>query len=293
MKTKFWGVRGSIPTPGRDTVKYGGNTSCVSVEVGEDLVILDGGSGLRVLGMDLMGKIFANGDFNPLEAHLFFSHVHWDHIQGIPFFEPMFIKGNKIHMYGEKKAKTSLEETLKGQQQYPNFPISVDEISILGAEMSFTDLSAGESVMINDNNIVVETVKLSHPDGVFAYKVTAEDAAIVYATDTEHRDVLDQRIINFCKKGQQADILIYDAQYTPDEYSGKIGMPKFDWGHSTYIWAVNTALAAGVETLVLFHHDPKHDDDSIDEIVKLAQKYAISSSSCKLTVIAATEGMML
>jgi len=280
MEVKFWGVRGSIPTPSKDTAKYGGNTSCVSVKAKDELIVLDGGSGLRMLGIELLKQIFAKGKFNPIEMHLFFSHVHWDHIQGIPFFKPIFIKGNIIHMYGEKKARTSLEETLIGQQQYPNFPITIEEISINGANIDFTDMNAGQKVLIN--SVSVENTKLSHPDGVFCYKISDEKHSIVYATDTEHRNVLDPRLLKISK---DADVLIYDAQYTPEEYCGKVGMPKFDWGHSTYEWAVDTAIASNMNKLVLFHHEPEHTDKMIDEIEAAAKKIA-----GKIKVQAAREG---
>jgi phosphoribosyl 1,2-cyclic phosphodiesterase len=296
MKVHFWGVRGSIPTPGPDTVKYGGNTSCVSITAGrkDDLVILDGGSGIRVLGIELMKKQFGSNGINPLEMSIFFSHVHWDHIQGIPFFKPMFIDGNKIHMYGEKKVRTSLETTLEGQQQYPNFPISLPEVSINGAEMMFTDLYAGQHIKVG-NNILVHTTKLSHPDGVFCYRVEEVFAngvsnSIVYATDTEHRDVLDPRLLNIA---ENANVLIYDAQYTPDEYAGKVGIPKFDWGHSTYEHAVDMAIAAKVKHLILFHHDPEHTDNNIDKMEKAAEEYYNSKveGTSTLVINAAFEGM--
>jgi len=241
----------------------------------ERLIILDGGSGLRELGIDMMKNIqFVEGILVPLEMWVFFSHTHWDHIQGLPFFEPLFIKGNCVHLYGEKKVSISLEETLKGQQQYPNFPISLDEITINGGKMDFTDLYAGQHIHVG-NSVMVSTTKLSHPDGVFCYKVeeSTEEGlkSVVYATDTEHRNVLDPRLL---KIARGADILIYDAQYTPDEYVGNVGMPKFDWGHSTYEIGIDTALAANVKRLLLFHHDPKHTDQDIDKIVEDAETYA-------------------
>lgn len=316
MKVKFWGTRGSIPSPGPDTVKYGGNTSCVSIIAKDELIILDGGSGLRELGNFIMKELqFAHGHSRNLEMWIFFSHVHWDHIQGIPFFKPMFIKGNKIHLYGEKKVKICLEDTLKGQQQYPNFPISIEEITINGAEMDFTDLYAGQSVIINgignvgigktgtvknETRLEVNNTKLSHPDGVFCYKITEQyenekPKILVYATDTEHRNVLDPRLIKIAKN---ADVLIYDAQYTPEEYAGKIGMPKFDWGHSTYEFAVDTAVEAEIKHLVLFHHEPEHTDKQIDEIEEKAKSYLSNSpfrnsSSDTLSISAAYEGMEL
>jgi phosphoribosyl 1,2-cyclic phosphodiesterase len=313
MKIKFWGVRGSIPSPGPNTIKYGGNTSCVSVHTEDEpylkiegsleenrgesrLIILDGGSGLRELGIDMMKKMqFEGGIPVPLEMWIFFSHVHWDHIQGVPFFEPMFIKGNNIHLYGEKKVKTCLEDTLKGQQQYPNFPISIEEITINGARMDFTDLYAGQNIHIG-NSLIVTSTKLSHPDGVFCYKIIEQKSEslkkVVYATDTEHRDVLDPRLL---KIAEDADVLIYDAQYTPEEYSGEVGMPKFDWGHSTYKHAVDIAVAAKVKQLILFHHDPKHSDRDIDEIEKAARSYKASKkvdlARGLMMISAAYEGM--
>lgn len=309
MKIKFWGVRGSIPSPGPNTFKYGGNTSCVSIHseapdktevpFTESFIILDGGSGLRELGIDIMKtKQFKGGKPVPLEISAFFSHTHWDHIQGIPFFEPLFIKGNKIHLYGEKKVRTSLEDTLKGQQHYPNFPISIEEITINGAELGFTNLFAGQNVHVGDR-ITVSCTKLSHPDGVFCYRIEEareeSTVSVVYATDTEHRNVLDPRLL---KIAESADVLIYDAQYTPDEYVGKVGTPKFDWGHSTYEFAVDTALEAGVKLLVLFHHDPKHKDRDIDNILEAANIYGAEKSpkqdapeECTVQISAAYEGM--
>jgi len=306
MKIKFWGVRGSIPSPGKNTVKYGGNTSCVSVTAGHgnNLIILDGGSGLRELGIDLMKKQFGADGINPLSMWIFFSHVHWDHIQGVPFFKPLFIKGNTIRLYGEKKVRTCLEDTLKGQQQYPNFPISIEEISVNGAEMTFTDLFAGEKIRIHEKDligdVIVHNTKLSHPDGVFCYKIEellekegdSANVNVVYATDTEHRNVLDPRLLKIAKG---ADTLIYDAQYTPDEYVGAVGMPKFDWGHSTYEFAVDTAVKAGIKHLFLFHHEPEHTDETITEIEKeswnyLEDKYGKDTG---LIIAAAYEGMEL
>lgn len=282
MKVKFWGVRGSLPTPGPNTVKIGGNTSCVSVESDNHLIILDGGSGMRELGNSLMGRIFAGGKFNPLSIDVFFSHVHWDHIQGIPFFKPIFIKGNEIRMYGEKKARTSLADTLRGQQHYPNFPITIEEIEINGGKVSFRDLFSGEIVQLNE--LKISNIKLSHPDGVFCYRIddSVHGGSIVYATDTEHRNVLDPRILKIAK---DATVLVYDAQYTPEEYSGV--PPKFDWGHSTFEWAVDTAIACNVKKLVLFHHDPEHNDEAIRAIEKRAQERAAG----KVEVVAAYEGL--
>ena len=296
MKVKFWGVRGSIPTPGQSTINFGGNTSCVSIQsnkYNDKFIILDGGSGLREFGNEIMRTVqFENGVPNKLDFYMFFTHVHWDHIQGIPFFKPMFIRGNNIHMYGEKKVRTNLEDTLKGQQQYPNFPISVEEIEINGSRITFRDLHAGEiiSCILDEgfNQFTISCTKLSHPDGVFCYRIDErENGSIVYATDTEHRAVIDPRLLKIAK---DATVLIYDAQYTPEEYSGKVGIPRFDWGHSTYEVAVETAIAANVQTLILFHHDPEHDDKMILDIEKRAQRLGIQYGST-IQIRAAYEGM--
>lgn len=298
MKIKFWGVRGSIPTPGPNTVKYGGNTSCITIEIEnipDHFIILDAGSGVRNFGIDVIkNRQFLNEKFFPLHFHIFFSHVHWDHIQGIPFFKPMFIKGNKINMYGERKVQFSLEQTLIVQQQYPNFPISLEEVETTGAEISFKDLLPKGSISLFDK-INVSWVGLSHPDGVLCYRIDYNDKesskSVVYATDTEHRNIIDPRLIGIA---QGADILIYDAQYTPSEYSGeKTGMSKFGWGHSTYEFAVDTALKVGVKQLYMFHHDPEHSDKDIDSIVALARIRAYithKKSADDLLIDAAAEG---
>jgi len=301
MKIKFWGVRGSIPTPGESTKVYGGNTSCVSIEDKDETLIFDGGSGLRECGIEIMKnrQFGAKGPY-PLTMHLFFSHVHWDHIQGVPFFKPLFIQGNNVHMYGEKKVRTCLEDTLKGQQQYPNFPISIEEIGVTGACMDFTDLFPGQQTTIGD--MVVTCTKLSHPDGVFSYNILhlISGKSITYATDTEHRNVLDPRLLKIAKN---SDVLIYDAQYTPEEYEGIGGIPRFDWGHSTYEWGVKTAIAAGVKRLILFHHEPEHTDDMIEEIEAKARNYKNEKATLcddeaakiaeNLTIDAAFEGMKI
>lgn len=291
MKVKFWGVRGSIPVPGYKTVKYGGNTSCVSIESNDELIILDGGSGIRELGIELL----KDSRVYPQLISIFFSHVHWDHIQGIPFFKPLFIRGNKIAMYGEKKVKTSLEETLMGQQQYPNFPISLEEIAATGANISFTDLFPRQTI---GGKTQIQGIRLNHPDGVFCYKISescekSKWKSLVYATDTEHRNIPDPRLVDFAS---DAEVLIYDAQYTPEEYEGKSGFPKFDWGHSTFEFAVDTALRAGVNHLFLFHHDPEHTDEDIDRIQQRARERAYKhkkSNSGEILVDAAYEGYEL
>lgn len=311
MKIKFWGVRGSIPTPGIHTSNIGGNTPCVTIEgdiFSNRFIVLDGGTGIREFGIDILkNHQFFNENQIPLNFDIFFSHIHWDHIQGIPFFKPMFVKNNVINMYGEKKFQASLEDTLKGQQHYPNFPISLEEVAAMGARIIYNDLASGKYVHLDDN-ITVNCVKLNHPDGVLCYNVEdftqgkenpnalKKSKKVVYATDTEHYSTLDRRLVNVAK---DADILIYDAQYTPEEYSGtKDGMQKIGWGHSTYVWAIDTALAAGVKHLILFHHDPDHTDADIVQIEKEANDrlgvlWDTDNLGANLKITAACEGLEL
>lgn len=247
----FWGVRGSIPSPGPNTVKVGGNTSCVEVRAGRELIILDGGTGLRLLGSALANE-------QPLKARLFFSHVHWDHIQGFPFFAPAFVQGNAIELYGATNVTGTLEETLAGQMNFPNFPVRLEH---MGAKMSFHDIDDGHVLRFDDNSVVVHAAMLNHPQGVLAYRIEHNGHAVVYATDTEHYEKPDPKLVELAKG---ADLLIYDAQYTPEEYAGEVdGRPKVGWGHSTMVEGVKVSQAAGVKRLILFHHDPEQSDDAI------------------------------
>ncbi|MBL8609963.1 MAG: MBL fold metallo-hydrolase [Myxococcales bacterium] len=255
MRITFWGVRGSIPTPGPDTVEIGGNTSCVEVRAGRALIVFDGGTGLRLLGKQLVREM-------PINAHIFFSHVHWDHIQGFPFFAPAFIPGNTIHLYGGNNVSRTLEETLAGQMDHPSFPVHLSE---MGASMHFYNLREGQSIELDaggGSKATVTSARGNHPNGVFAYRVDHEGRSVMYATDTEHYAVVDPKL---AKLAQGADLLIYDSQYTPEEYAGTAGTggPKLGWGHSTYEEAVKLATAARVKSLVLYHHDPMQSDDQV------------------------------
>ena len=269
---RFWGVRGSIACPGAPTVRYGGNTSCIEMLVGDHRLIFDGGTGLRELGVSLMRQI-------PLEANLFFTHSHWDHIQGFPFFVPAFIKGNRFNIYGAIAPNGStIEQRLNDQMLHPNFPVP---LQIMGADLKFCDLEVGETVKLGD--VTVENALLNHPGESVGYRVSYQDKAAAYITDTEHfSDRLDENVLRLA---QDADVMIYDATYTEAEYhdpkSSKVG-----WGHSTWQEAVKVAQAANVKTLVIFHHDPAHDDDFMDQI-GLDTKAAFAPS------VVAQEGMAL
>jgi phosphoribosyl 1,2-cyclic phosphodiesterase len=256
----MWGVRGSIPTPGPDTVEFGGNTSCYEVRAGDTLVILDGGTGLRLLGQDLLKQM-------PFEAWMFFSHVHWDHIQGFPFFTPAFIRGNKINLFGGLNVSRTLEETLAGQMDYPSFPVHLTE---MGAAMTFRDLYEGEVIRIGaKQDVIVTNARGNHPNGVYAYRIEHGGKAIVYITDSEHYAIVDPKLK---KLAMGADLLIFDSMYTPEEYAGEVGGgPKTGWGHATFTAGCELAIAAGVKQLILHHHDPNQTDAMMHEKERRAQ----------------------
>ncbi len=256
MKLTYYGVRGSIPTPGPETNKYGGNTSCAAVETDAGLLILDAGTGIRKLGNELLKKEFGKGKG---KARLLLSHYHWDHIQGLPFFVPAYIPGNEFQLYGEERLGRTVEEIVEKQQAPPNFP----EDARFQAKMHFHALKEWETMELSDK-VKISCARLNHSNGVTAYRIEENGRAIVYATDTEHYSTPDWKLE---KLAQGADLLIYDGQYTPEEYP-----QKQKWGHSTYEEGVKIAKRAGVKELHLFHHDPMHDDAAIDAIVERAQR---------------------
>ncbi|MBD3307414.1 MBL fold metallo-hydrolase [candidate division KSB3 bacterium] len=279
MKVTFWGVRGSIPTPGKKTVDVGGNTACVSINADDGtLLIFDAGTGIRSLGLRLMKDDFGQGG---KVGHLFFSHTHWDHIQGFPFFIPAFIgakdeqkrsikdRTNTFHLYGAKKVFERLENTLRGQMEYQYFPIELDS---MGSDIHFHEIQE-VPLQIGENTIIPQ--QLNHPNGVLAYRIenSTGDKVVVYATDTEHYEdgELD---VNVLKIADHADIFIYDAMYTPGEYAGNPNAgqgSKVGWGHSTWLEGTRLAKTAHVKQLVLFHHDPDHSDAFLREIEKQAR----------------------
>jgi phosphoribosyl 1,2-cyclic phosphodiesterase len=277
MRVTFWGVRGSIPTPGPQTVEIGGNTSCVEVRAGKSILIFDGGTGLRQLGKTLVREM-------PFTAHLFFSHVHWDHIQGFPFFDPAFVAGNSIHLYGGNNVSRTLEETLAGQMDHPSFPV---HLSQMGATMTFHNLYEGQVLEIVEggDRVKVATGAGNHPNGVWAYRTEHGGKSVVYATDTEHYAVVDPKL---SKLAAGADVLIYDAQYTPEEYAGTAGSggPKTGWGHSTFVEAAKLAKEARVKQLVLFHHDPMQSDAAVRDKERRAREIFPNT-------IAAQEGLTI
>ncbi|MCK5797482.1 MAG: MBL fold metallo-hydrolase [Deltaproteobacteria bacterium] len=272
FSVRFWGVRGSIPTPGPETIKYGGNTPCIEIRAGSELIIIDGGSGLRALGQNLLDEM-------PVVVRMFFTHFHWDHIQGFPFFTPAFIKGNRLDLFGSNKLSGTLAETLSGQMNFPNFPVSLHDMA---AQISFHDLHEGEAVACG--NAVITNAQLNHPGGAFGYRVEFGGHSVVVATDTEHYSCADHKLVELA---DGADMLIYDSMYTPDEYRGDGDRPpKTGWGHSTWEEGIKIVRAARIRKLVLYHHDPDHDDAFIDQLEADAQRVFPDT-------IAAREGLTL
>ena len=250
---RFWGVRGSIATAGPETVRYGGNTSCVEMRCGDRLLVFDSGTGARQLGQSLMSEQW---DFDH-----FFSHTHFDHIAGLPFFSPAYRPDNRIRIRaGHLTAPDTMENALRLAISAPLFPVPFD---IFQADISFEDFTAGDTLDLGDG-ITVRTAPLNHPNEATGYRVEYGNRSICYLTDTEH--VPDSPDANLLTLMDGADIAIYDTTYTDEEFPNYIG-----WGHSTWQEGLRLAEVAGVKTFVLFHHDPNRTDDALDNIAKEAK----------------------
>lgn len=266
---RFWGVRGSVPCPGPDTVRYGGNTACLEVRCSGRLFIFDGGTGLRPLG-DYLEQ---NG---PIDADLFFSHTHIDHINGLPFFKSAFNAKNRFRFWaGNLRPTYKLRDVVCHLMSEPIFPVPID---ILSADIAFRDFTAGETFHPRPD-ITIRTAPIHHPNGATAYRVDHAGKSIAYVTDTEHTP--GETAHNIVDLIRGADIFIYDSTYTEEEY------PRYKgWGHSTWQEGARLADLAGVKTFVIFHHDPSHDDDFMDGVAAAAERRR------KGTVVA-REGLVL
>jgi len=289
MRVQFWGTRGSLAKPGPTTLRYGGNTACVELRTADGtLVVLDCGTGAHDLGLAL-----AESADQPVRGHLLITHTHWDHIQGFPFFAPLFIPGNEWDIYAPGGLGQQLEVTLAGQMEYTYFPVTLSQC---GAAIRFHDLSEGSFEI---GKLRVAARYLNHPALALGYRLEADGVAVVYAVDHEphgrdragpvagiqggalvHRE--DQRHVEWLAG---ADLIIHDAQYTLEEYP-----KRMNWGHTPAEWAVDYAMAAGAKRLALFHHDPRRDDVALDRLLETCRRRAVGRS---LDVFAASEGQVV
>ena len=246
---RFWGVRGSIACPGDEYGRYGGNTSCVEVRCGPHRLIFDGGTGLRPLGKELREQ-------EPIDLDLFFSHSHFDHISGLPFFSSMFQPANRLRLWaGHLLPERTLRDVLCTMMDEPLFPVPLE---IFTAQTSYHDFRAGETLQPREG-LTLRTTPLNHPNRATGYRAEYAGKSVCYVTDTEHHNGHPDENILALIRG--CDLFIYDATYTDEEYPRYTG-----WGHSTWQEGVRLAEAAKVGSLVLFHHDPGHDDAFLDGV---------------------------
>lgn len=256
LSVTFWGVRGSIACPGPATAVYGGNTACLEVRAADKLLIFDAGTGLKPFGAAL-GKQGA-----ALDVDWFFTHTHFDHIQGIPFFSPLYDKRNRFRLRaGHLAPEMNLKQVLSEMMSAPLFPIP---IGIFAAELAFADFRAGETHALG-SGVTVRTAPLNHPNRATGYRVETGGKAICYVTDTEHVPGRPDTSVLGLIAG--ADLVIYDCTYTDAEYPGHVG-----WGHSTWQEGVRLVEKAGAKRLAIFHHDPDHDDKFMDQIAAEAER---------------------
>jgi phosphoribosyl 1,2-cyclic phosphodiesterase len=286
LRLQFWGTRGSIPTPGRETVRYGGNTPCVEVRTSEGwLVILDAGTGIRALGRSLISR--ANGA--PIAGDIFLTHAHWDHIQGIPFFGPIFQRGNHFTIWGAKALQTDIGRVVRDQMSPVVFPVAFEE---LDATIDFSEIA---EECRQGNGYEVRAYQVRHPGGALGYRFAEHgenDRGLVYISDNElgpgakydTRVAWREGLVEFVRGAQ---VLVHDTMYTAEEYDHFRG-----WGHSTYDEAVELALEAEVERLVLYHHKPERSDDEVDRRADECRALAARRGG-SLEIIAAAEGMTL
>ncbi|HVY64368.1 MAG TPA: MBL fold metallo-hydrolase [Gammaproteobacteria bacterium] len=286
LRVQFWGTRGSIPSPGPRTVRYGGNTPCVELRTPDGwLVILDAGTGIRELGRSLIEH--SNG--HPVAGDIFLTHAHWDHIQGIPFFAPIFQRGNHFTIWGSQSLATSIDRVVRDQMSPVVFPVTFEE---LDATIDFREIAEGERCV--GNGYEVTAMEVRHPGGALAYRFTEprSRAALVYVSDNELGPAERYKTPSgwhdrYAAFVRGAKVLVHDTTYTTEEYDYHRG-----WGHSTFREVTELALATEVETLVLFHHEPRRTDDELDQRVAECQAL-VKDRGSSLRVMAAAEGLTL
>ena len=292
-RLKLWGVRGSIPVPGAGTIRYGGNTTCAEVRADGEIIVLDAGSGIRELGLALENEFGSRA----INLTLLITHVHWDHIQGFPFFVPSYNDKNQIQIFGYDGANNGFQEILKGQMTVPFFPVALYD---LPGKVKIQQL---DSMDFNIGKVRVRAKFMNHPGICVGYRLFTSKGSIAFLPDHEPYDAFKlhsakSHLLNseqtrklageeradLVKFLHGSDILILDTQYTDEEYEAHVG-----WGHGSLSTAISLAVDAAVRKLILFHHDPTHDDDAIDEMVQFARKLAAKSGS-DLEVEGAREG---
>ncbi|MEK7389117.1 MAG: MBL fold metallo-hydrolase [Elusimicrobiota bacterium] len=283
MRVRFWGVRGSIPSPGPATVRYGGNTPCVEIQAGEELIIVDAGTGIRELGLDLLKRAVGS----PIQGSLFIGHSHWDHIQGFPFFTPLYLPSSRFQVFGMHGTTKSFQDVMAGQMHSTYFPVQLQD---LGSKPEFVELTAP----IEIGPVKVSHHFLNHPGITVGFRFEHAGKVVSYISDHEPYSTLNTKG-EFSDKEDAAiarfvagsDMLICEAQYTVDEYKIKRG-----WGHSTFNSVLDLAQLAGVARVALFHHDPLHTDDTMDAMIAESLSL-ISSRSLTLECFAAREGQVV
>jgi phosphoribosyl 1,2-cyclic phosphodiesterase len=289
MLVTFWGTRGSISTPGRTTEKYGGNTPCVTIENQGTRIVLDAGTGIRNLGIELVREAEAGTQL--LGVHLFLSHTHWDHIQGLPFFQPAYLKDTKVTIYGSPKKERFLASVLKRQMDYEYFPVSM---SALTADIRIQEMSE-ENLHLGPITIEWEEQGF-HPGGSVRYRFSAHGRKVVYATDveldlifsgdhrTKEKEAAARTYLDFIAG---ADLLIADGMFSEEEYPSRVG-----WGHASIPAVIDVASKSGVKQLAIFHHDPQHSDKYLDDLwVKYRSRYLAGPP--KMDLFWAREGLTL
>lgn len=298
FKIKFWGVRGSIPTPGASTLRYGGNTSCVQLQFADGpLFILDAGTGIRELGNSLLRSD------KPVKGYIFISHFHWDHIQGLPFFRPAYNHKNSFLISGSDDTSIKLADIISFQMDPTYFPITIEDMN---ADIQFRSIRE-EKFEIEE--VEIQTMYLNHPGYALGFRFTYRNHSVVYISDNEpfytqnanndekiseqnskkldkifdsFIENKDARLIDFCRK---ADILIHDTQFFPEEYE-----ERRTWGHSPFNYTVDLAIKSEARQLILFHHDPDHDDETVDKILVLSRRL-LKESGKSIQCQAAREGL--
>lgn len=258
MRIRFWGVRGTIPSPGYDTAGVGGNTACIDLLTNDrQLIILDAGTGIRKLGQTLLQEYPQR-----IAGTLLISHTHWDHIQGFPFFTPAFTRGNRFVIVGQKRIGQQLETVLAGQVVEPYLPFPYEDLK---ADLLVKEMRDGEMMVIGDATLL-QSAELDHPGSCLGFRITNSGTVVAYCTDTTHRQgQLNPAVLELARN---ADLLIHDAQHTPEQ---KLTMP--DYGHSSWLDAVQVAIEANVKCLALFHYAPDATDAELEAILQQARTY--------------------